>query len=587
MLVNSNCDLEICDFGLSRLMSSERRSYMTDYVATRWYRAPELILSSKSYTKAVDMWSVGCALAELLGRKPIFPGQDSQHQLALITSVLGTPTDQQLARVEQVKARAYMMRMRKKEKIPWKQLYPKATDEALDLLDKLLTFFPEDRMTVQQAIEHPFFKDLHFDDEEPTGDLLDHRHFDFENLTLGVEDYRFLIAREIRHYHPHDSQYRRLVNYLRPRKAKEEGSSKNQSNSGSKNHGNNKTSQNPPNNGTLPVQMEGHQANKKSDKLFNTRNNNENKNNTQAVEPNTSLEVSKKQGLMTVAGSNHVASHRALPTTNPSQLNNNKKKNSRQIQQSLPKSVRPSTNLPKESFKTPNLDDGDDEAKSAKSLPPNDDVPASLKRNKRRSVVSTGDMSNAKNRMTQNMDTMSNNSSSFMPAIVEKPDDNVNPHANVERMLAGVNLVAQEIDSNHSSSYSRISPNQQQRKSRKTNATMYDNLPSDADSYMDSSWHSGEMSVQNHMPMADMMRHGQQLHQQHQQQQQQHQYIQQQQQQQQQQQHQQNKRKLQRRPSYHRSTRSDKGLGANSEKPHRRRLGQPNSVSYFFIFYHL
>eukprot|EP01029_Cantina_marsupialis_P014036 TRINITY_DN31088_c0_g2_i1.p1 TRINITY_DN31088_c0_g2~~TRINITY_DN31088_c0_g2_i1.p1 ORF type:complete len:326 (-),score=121.65 TRINITY_DN31088_c0_g2_i1:465-1442(-) len=106
---------------------------------------------------------------------------------------------------------------------------------------------------------------------------------------------------------------------------------------------------------------------------------------------------------------------------------------------------------------------------------------------------------------------------------------------------------------------------------------MYDNLPSDADSYMDSSWHSGEMSVQNHMPMADMMRHGQQLHQQHQQQQQQHQYIQQQQQQQQQQQHQQNKRKLQRRPSYHRSTRSDKGLGANSEKPHRRRLGQPNS----------
>lgn len=80
LLVNSNCDLKICDFGLARADLPELTAHvplMTDYVATRWYRSPELLLSSKKYTKAVDVWSVGCILAEMLGRKPLFPGTDS------------------------------------------------------------------------------------------------------------------------------------------------------------------------------------------------------------------------------------------------------------------------------------------------------------------------------------------------------------------------------------------------------------------------------------------------------------------------------------------------------------------------------
>ena len=80
---------------------------MTEYVVTRWYRAPELLLScedSKSeYSTAIDMWSVGCIFAELLGRKPLFPGKDYFHQLKLIMEVLGMPSKEDLHFVTNIK----------------------------------------------------------------------------------------------------------------------------------------------------------------------------------------------------------------------------------------------------------------------------------------------------------------------------------------------------------------------------------------------------------------------------------------------------------------------------------------------------
>jgi mitogen-activated protein kinase 1/3 len=86
--------LKICDLGLARSANSadENSGFMTEYVATRWYRAPEIMLTFKEYTKAIDVWSVGCILAEMLSGKPLFPGRDYHHQLTLILDVLGTPT---------------------------------------------------------------------------------------------------------------------------------------------------------------------------------------------------------------------------------------------------------------------------------------------------------------------------------------------------------------------------------------------------------------------------------------------------------------------------------------------------------------
>ncbi|MCO5589236.1 hypothetical protein L7F22_043202 [Adiantum nelumboides] len=95
VLANSDCKLKLCDFGLARVTMNGSSSaiFWTDYVATRWYRAPELCGSFYAkYTTAIDIWSIGCIFAELLAGKPLFPGKNVVHQLDLITDLLGTPS---------------------------------------------------------------------------------------------------------------------------------------------------------------------------------------------------------------------------------------------------------------------------------------------------------------------------------------------------------------------------------------------------------------------------------------------------------------------------------------------------------------
>lgn len=85
LLLNANCDLRICDFGLAR--PTAENEFMTEYVVTRWYRAPELLLNSTDYTAAIDVWSVGCIFMELMNKQPLFPGRDHVHQMRLLTEV--------------------------------------------------------------------------------------------------------------------------------------------------------------------------------------------------------------------------------------------------------------------------------------------------------------------------------------------------------------------------------------------------------------------------------------------------------------------------------------------------------------------
>lgn len=82
LLIDANCDLKLCDFGLARpILERTKDANMTDYVATRWYRAPELLLGETHYTSAVDIWSVGCILAEILNRRPLLPGNTTKEQI--------------------------------------------------------------------------------------------------------------------------------------------------------------------------------------------------------------------------------------------------------------------------------------------------------------------------------------------------------------------------------------------------------------------------------------------------------------------------------------------------------------------------
>jgi len=136
LLLNGNCDLKVCDFGLARVAHPEENhaGFMTEYVATRWYRAPEIMLSWKEYTKAIDVWSVGCIFAELLGRKPLFPGKDYIHQLNLITDVIGSPDEEDIECIESDKARRYIRSLPYKPHIPTEKIFPNANPLALSLL---------------------------------------------------------------------------------------------------------------------------------------------------------------------------------------------------------------------------------------------------------------------------------------------------------------------------------------------------------------------------------------------------------------------------------------------------------------------
>lgn len=207
LLVNSNCDLKICDFGLARVDDPENsdRALMSSYVATRWYRAPEVILGRKRYTKAVDMWSVGCILAELVGRKPIFPGRDSFHQITLIVSILGTPPTQspadQSSKSSSGPTDDYVSNLPKKPKLSFRSLYPRASPLACDLLDRLLVFDPEKRLTVEQALRHPYLEELHCEEDEPVCERFDFSDFYFEYVRTTKDDLRVLIHQEIvNHY---------------------------------------------------------------------------------------------------------------------------------------------------------------------------------------------------------------------------------------------------------------------------------------------------------------------------------------------------------------------------------------------------
>ncbi|KAF3337551.1 Mitogen-activated protein kinase 12 [Carex littledalei] len=205
ILANADCKLKICDFGLARASFNDAPSaiFWTDYVATRWYRAPELCGSFFSkYTPAIDMWSIGCIFAELLTGRPLFPGKNVVHQLDIITDLLGTPSQETLARIRNEKARRYLSNMRKKTPVSFSEKFKRADPMALRLLERLLAFDPKDRPSAEEALADPYFKALSNLEREPSTTPISKLEFDFERRKLTKDDVRELIYREILEYHP-------------------------------------------------------------------------------------------------------------------------------------------------------------------------------------------------------------------------------------------------------------------------------------------------------------------------------------------------------------------------------------------------
>ncbi|KAJ1836637.1 Mitogen-activated protein kinase 2 [Coemansia sp. RSA 2711] len=202
ILLNANCDLKVCDFGLARgahIDTESNESFLTEYVATRWYRAPEIMLSFKEYTKAIDIWSVGCIMAEMLSKTPLFPGRDYHHQLKLIFDVLGTPSSEAYLGIKSHRARDYIRSLPLKPKANFSKMFPYASPLAIDLMDKMLNFSPKKRITVEEALAHPYLAQYHDEADEPVCPPLPPNFFDFDNFRdkLNVEQLKDLLWNEI------------------------------------------------------------------------------------------------------------------------------------------------------------------------------------------------------------------------------------------------------------------------------------------------------------------------------------------------------------------------------------------------------
>ncbi|XP_050721878.1 serine/threonine-protein kinase NLK2-like [Eriocheir sinensis] len=157
LLVNSNCVLKICDFGLARVEEPDESKHMTQEVVTQYYRAPELLMGARHYTQAVDVWSVGCIFGELLGRRILFQAQSPVQQLERITDLLGTPNLEDMKYACEGAVTHMLRRPSKPPALP--ALYTlsnHATHEAVHLLTQMLAFDPDKRLTVTEALAHPY-----------------------------------------------------------------------------------------------------------------------------------------------------------------------------------------------------------------------------------------------------------------------------------------------------------------------------------------------------------------------------------------------------------------------------------------------
>lgn len=196
LTVNENCELRIIDLGLARSENEE----MTGYVATRWYRAPEIMLKWMHYSKAVDLWSVGCIVAEMYTHRPLFPGSDHVNQLNRILDVAGFPSPKLLSQVNE-DARTYLERNPNRQKrVDFKEYFSEIkSDAAIDLIDQMLQLDPNDRFNCERFLEHPYLSKFHDVDDEPSGEPFNEL---YESEDYPVHDWKERIFNEIQTFEP-------------------------------------------------------------------------------------------------------------------------------------------------------------------------------------------------------------------------------------------------------------------------------------------------------------------------------------------------------------------------------------------------
>ena len=198
IFINSDCHVKLGDFGLARTLDNNPNmgGVVTDYVATRWYRAPEMILAAQKYGKPIDMWSVGCILYELLVGTPLLPGKSTKDMIRMMFGVTGFPDRKEYNEVKkecriQIEYDDLLQEKIKKKKNILQMVSGYTHDDvAIDLLLKCLEFNPRKRLTAEEALEHPYVADFHNPEEEI---LCDHK------INVPLDDDNKFSKEEYRH----------------------------------------------------------------------------------------------------------------------------------------------------------------------------------------------------------------------------------------------------------------------------------------------------------------------------------------------------------------------------------------------------
>ncbi|KMZ90924.1 mitogen-activated protein kinase 1 [Plasmodium vivax Mauritania I] len=198
ILLNSECHIKVGDFGLARSISTDlsenKIPVLTDYVATRWYRAPEILLGSTNYTEGVDMWSLGCIMGELLLGRPLFRGNSTMNQLEKIIQVIGKPTKKDMDDIKSPFTDTIISSFVNIKRKNFSEIFAKASVEAVDLLKRLLQFNPTKRISAEDALRHKYVEQFHSIIDEPVCKRI---------ITIPVDDgtkYRVSFYRNIVYY---------------------------------------------------------------------------------------------------------------------------------------------------------------------------------------------------------------------------------------------------------------------------------------------------------------------------------------------------------------------------------------------------
>lgn len=157
LLINSKGQLKLGDFGLARAFGIPVNTFSNE-VVTLWYRAPDVLLGSRTYNTSIDIWSAGCIMAEMFSGRPLFPGTTNEDQILRIFRIMGTPTERTwpgLSQFPEYKATWQMYATQ-----PLNVILPQIDPLGIDLLQRMLQLRPEMRITAAEALTHQWFMDL-------------------------------------------------------------------------------------------------------------------------------------------------------------------------------------------------------------------------------------------------------------------------------------------------------------------------------------------------------------------------------------------------------------------------------------------